>query len=118
MSEHKTLVEEMYTPETAAAFSKIDDLLVPSAAEYLKMAVLQESKRRLAVEEKKLRLAEKKIRELEKLQSYTGQRERKRQRAEQRKRAAQSKPKTKRQRQKERRRRKASRLRANKEESK
>ena len=99
-------------------FSKIDDLLVPSAAEYLKMAVLQESKRRLAVEEKKRRLAEKKIRELEKLQSYAGQRERKRQRAEQRKRAAQSKPKTKRQSQKERRRREASRLRANKEESK
>ena len=107
--EHKTLIEEMYGAESATVLSNVDDLLAPSAAEYLKMAVLRESRERLAAEREKRIRAEKKLRELENLRRYTSPR--KRQKAKQRKRAAQSKPKTKRQRQRELRRRKARRQR-------
>ena len=105
VSDHRALIEEMYGAASPTAFSNIDDLLVPSAANHLKVAVLEETKRRLAVEETRRRKAEKKIRELESLQGYADLRHSKRQKAKQQKRAAQSRPKTKRQKQKERQRR-------------
>ena len=101
VSEHRTLVEELYGKEDSAEFFNIDGLLVPGAAEHLSMTVLRETRERLALEEAKRRSAEKRIRELERVHSYPGPRYWKRQEAERQKRAAASKPRTRRQRQKQ-----------------
>ena len=106
VSEHKSIIEEMYVTTSSADLFNIDDLLVPSTADNLKMAVLLETKRRLAVAQEKQRHAEKKNRELEELKDYAALRDRKRKKAQQRKRSAQSKPKTKRKKQKDQRRKK------------
>ena len=100
--EHKTLVEEMYGSVSATAFSDIDDLFVPGAADHLQVTLLRKSRQRLDAEIARRLRAEKRIRELEKLQTTTTPR--KRQKAMQQKRAAESKPRTKRQKQKNRRR--------------
>ena len=106
VAEHRAVIETQYGPDHEPMLSRIEDLLVVDAVEFLSNTVLREQTSRLAAEEAKRRDAEKKLKALEALQDDVARYQR-RLREKQRRRAAQSRPKTKKEKQKERRRKHA-----------
>ena len=106
VAEHRAVVESYYGAEPERMLSRIEDLLVVDAVEFLSNTVLREQTTRLATAEGGRREAEKKLKAMEALQDDTANYQR-RQRGKQRRRAAESRPRTKREKRKEQRRREA-----------
>ena len=104
VAEHRMVVESCYGVEHERMLSRIEDLLVVDAVEFLSNTILRERTSRLAVEETKRREAEKKLKAMESLQDDITRYQRRR-REKQKRRAAASRPKTRAEKRKERRRR-------------
>ena len=100
VAEHRMIMESCYGVDHERMLSRIEDLFVVDAVEFLSNTVLREQTSRLSAEEAKRREAEKKLKAMEALQDDEARYQRRR-REKQKRRAAQSRPKTRRDKQRE-----------------
>ena len=105
IAEHRVVLESYYGSEQQEALSRIDDLLVVDAVEFLSNTVLREQTSRLAFVEARRREAEEKLRKMVALGEDVGRYQRRR-REKQKRRAAQSRARSRKEREKERRKQK------------
>ena len=106
VAEHRMVVERFYGVERTRMLSRIEDLLVVDAVEFLSSKILREQTSRLAAEEARRREVEKRLKAMETLQDDISRYQRRR-REKQKRRAADSRPKSRRERRKEQHRRDA-----------